>query len=74
MSKRIQSKVSTFNDMEFPTKPSTIILKVTGFASIIIVGFDPTTTKINDIIIRVIHVGLFMEVIVWLKTRLDLNG
>jgi hypothetical protein len=73
MSKKIQSRVSTFNEVEFHTKPGIIILKVTGFASIIIVGFDPTTTKINDIIIGVIHVGFFMEITIWLKTCSDFN-
>jgi hypothetical protein len=74
MNKRIQSKVSTFNEVEFPTEPSTIILRVNGFACIIIIRFDPTTTKVNDIIIRVIHVGFFMEATIWLKIRSDLNG
>jgi hypothetical protein len=52
----------------------TIILKVTRFESIIIVGFDPPIIDVNDITIRVIHVGLFMKIILWLKTHLDLNG
>ncbi len=62
--------------MEFPIEPSTrtIILRVTGFASIIVVGFDPTTIKVNDIIIGVIHVGFFMKVTFSLKTHSDFNG
>jgi hypothetical protein len=74
MSKRIQFGVSTFDEVEFPMKPGTIILKVTGFASIIIVGFDPTTVEVNDIIVGVIHASFFMETTIWLKTRSDLNG
>jgi len=62
--------------VEFPTVPNTrtIILRVTGFASIIVVGFDLTTIKINDITIQVIHVGFFMKITLWLKTRSNLNG
>lgn len=62
--------------MEFPTEPSTrtIILRVTGFASVIVVGFDLATIKTNDITIGVIHVGFFMKITLWLKTRSDLNG
>jgi hypothetical protein len=74
MSKRIQFGVSTFDEVEFLMKPGTIILKVTRIASIIIIGFDPTTIEVNDIIVGIIHDGFFMEMTIWLKTRSDLNG
>jgi hypothetical protein len=37
-------------------------LKVIGFVKIIIVGFDPTTVKVGDIAIGVVHVGFLMKV------------
>jgi hypothetical protein len=49
-------------------------LKATRFASIIIVGFNPTIVKINDIVVGVIQVGSFMKATIWLKTCLDVNG
>jgi hypothetical protein len=38
-----------------------IILKITLFASIMIVGFDLATTEVNDIVVGVMHVGFFMK-------------
>jgi hypothetical protein len=52
----------------------TIILKVTRFANIIIVGFDPITAEVGDIAMGVVHVGLFMKVVFWLKTNSNVNG
>ncbi len=62
--------------MDFPIDlgTRTIILKATRFASIIIVGFNPTIVKINDIVVGVIQVGSFMKATIWLKTCLDVNG
>jgi len=76
VNKRIQSRFFAFDELEFPTKPGTrtIVLKVTRFASIIIVGFDATIVEVKDIVARVIHVGFFMKTIIWLKTSLDVNG
>jgi hypothetical protein len=39
----------------------TIILKVTRFASIIIVGFHPTIVEVEDIVVGIIHVNFFMS-------------
>ncbi len=51
-----------------------MILKVTRFASIIIVGFDPAIVEIDDIVVGVIHIGFFMKTTLWLMTCLDVNG
>jgi hypothetical protein len=52
----------------------TIIIRVTNFASIIIVGFDLAIAEVSDITIGVFHVGFFMKAALWLKTHLDPNG
>jgi hypothetical protein len=76
MSRRIQSKVFAFDEVKFLTKlgTRTIILKVTRFISIVIVGFDPTIVEINDTAIGVINVGFFMRATLWLKTCSNVNG
>jgi len=76
VNRRIQFRVFAFDELEFPTEPSTriIVLRVTRFASIIIVGFDATIVEVKDIVIGVIHVSFFMKTIIWLKTSLDVNG
>jgi hypothetical protein len=74
MRRRIQSGVSAFNEVFTKLNTGTIILRVTEFASIIIVGFDSTTTKIDDIVVGVIHDGFFTKATLWLKTRSDHNG
>jgi hypothetical protein len=76
MNKRIQYGVFAFDEVEFIVKPcrGTIILRITRFASIMIVRFDLATAKINDIAIGVIHVGFFMKATLWLKIYSNLNG
>jgi hypothetical protein len=48
--------------VEFPAKPNTriIVLRVTRFASIIIIRFNPIATKVGDIAIRIARM-LFHE-------------
>jgi hypothetical protein len=62
MSKRIQSRVFAFDEVEFLAKPGTrtIVLKVIRFAIIIIVKFDPTTEEVGDIAIGITRI-LFHE-------------
>jgi hypothetical protein len=65
MNKRIQFSLSIFDEVEFPMElgTRTIILRVTRFASIIIIGFDPTIAEVDDIKIGVIHASFFMKAI-----------
>jgi ABC-type Mn2+/Zn2+ transport system permease subunit len=78
MSRRIQFGVFVFGKMEFLVEQGigTIILRVIGFTykHHNYVRFDPTTTKVDDIAIGVLHVGFFMKVVIWLKTCSDVNG
>jgi hypothetical protein len=52
MNKQIQLGVSTFDEMNFPIELNTItlILRINGFATIFIVGFDPTIAKVGDVV------------------------
>jgi len=63
-------------EMVFHTKlgTKTSILRIIGFAIIVIVGFDPTNAKVGDIVMGMIQVWFFMNVALWLKTWLDLDG
>jgi hypothetical protein len=51
-----------------------IIIKIIGFASAIIVGFDPHIAKVGDLAIRVMHSRFFMKAIIWIKTREGVDG
>lgn len=56
--------------MVFHTKlgTKTSILRIIGFAIIVIVRFDPRNAKVGDIAMGMIQVGFFMKVALWLKT------
>ncbi len=56
--------------MVFHTKlgTKTLILRIIGFAIIVIIGFDPTNAKVGDIVMGMIQVGFFIEVALWLRT------
>jgi hypothetical protein len=78
MNKRIQFGVSVFYELEFRIEQGvgTIILKVTRFTykHHNYIRFDPTTIEVDDIVVGVIHVGLFMKITLWLKTCSNVNG
>jgi len=50
------------------------IIKIIGFASTIIVDFDPHIAKVGDLTIRVMHFRFFMKTIIWIKTKEGANG
>jgi hypothetical protein len=39
-----------------------------------IIGFDLVVVEVGNIAIGLLHVGFFMKVALWLKTRCDFNG
>jgi hypothetical protein len=41
---------------------------------IIIVGFDLIVAIVGDIVVGVIHVGFFVKVACWLKTKSKFDG
>jgi uncharacterized protein YpmS len=68
LSHKHKAKVAT--KMVFHTKlgTKTLILRIIGFAIIVIIGFDPTNAKVGDIVMGMIQVGFFIEVALWLRT------
>ncbi len=48
-------------------------MRVTRFVSIIIIRFDATIAEVEDIVVGVIHVDVFMKTIIWLKSSSDVN-
>jgi hypothetical protein len=46
----------------------TLVLKIIGFATIVIMGFDLVVAEVGDIAIGLLHVGFFMKVVLWFKT------
>ncbi len=49
-------------------------MKTNGFASAIIIGFDPHVSEIGDLVIRVMHSRFFMKVTIWIKIKERLDG
>ncbi len=56
--------------MTFPIElgTRTLILNIIGFATIVIVGFDPTIAKVKDIVVGMVQARFFMKIALWLKT------
>jgi hypothetical protein len=75
MSRRIQSRFFAFDKVTFLAKPSmgTLVLRITGFANIIIVGFDLAVSEVGDATVGVLNVGYFVKADLWLKPHLDSN-
>jgi hypothetical protein len=76
MNRKISFGVSDFDEMEFSweLQASSLILKVTRFASLKILGFDPSKAKVGDIAITIIYADFFSKAAIWLKTRAWSNG
>lgn len=76
MSRKIQSRFFVFDETTFPAKlnTETLVLKIIGFANIIIVGFDLAVFKVGDIAIGVLNLSYFVKATLWLKTHSDSNG
>jgi hypothetical protein len=63
MNWKIKVKVSDFDEMGFSSKSQigSLILKVVGFVSLRILGFDPLKAEVRDIAITIIHDGFFQK-------------
>ncbi len=61
----------SLDDVAFPKEPNVgfVIVKITRFASMIIIGFDPHAAKVGDLAINIIHSKVFMKVVIWIKIR-----
>lgn len=71
MSYMMQLRVLPFDEISFSKEPNVgvIILRVIGFALLIIVGFDPTIVEFGDIGVGVMHARFFIKVAILLKTK-----
>ncbi len=51
MSFKIQRGILSFDEISFPREPSvgTMVVQITGFTSIVIIGFDPSIVKVGDL-------------------------
>jgi hypothetical protein len=58
-----QTGVLAFDEISFPKKPNSgsIILRITKFALIIIIGFDLNVIEVGNIASGMIHSKLFMK-------------
>lgn len=76
MSFRLQMGILSCDEITFPKEPNVgfVIVKIIGFTSLIIIGFDPHVAKVGDLGIGIMHFGFFMKVAIWIKTRVGSNG
>jgi hypothetical protein len=71
MSNRINAL--EFYQRHFEDHPSlgTLVMHVTGFATIEIIRFDPRKTKPKDVVVDVALLGFYVRTTMWLKTSCD---
>jgi hypothetical protein len=55
MSSKNQSGILSFDEIAFPKEPSvgTMVIRITRFTFIIIIGFDPNITKVGKLAIGI---------------------
>jgi hypothetical protein len=46
-----------------------VILRITSFAVVSIVGFDPIVVEVRDLVVNMQHSRFYTQVVVWLITR-----
>jgi hypothetical protein len=46
-----------------------MIIIIIGFASMIVIGFNPHVTNVGDLATRVMHSRFFMKATIWIQTR-----
>jgi hypothetical protein len=51
-----------------------MIVRITRFALMMIVGFDCHATEVGDLGVRFIHFGFFMKATIWIKIREGATG
>jgi hypothetical protein len=68
--------IISLNDVAFSKKSNVgfVIIKITRFASMIIIGFDFHLAIVGDLAIGVMHFRFFMKVVIWIKTREGSSG
>jgi hypothetical protein len=68
--------VLSLDNVAFSREPNVgfVIVRITRFASMIIVGFDPHVIEVGDLAINIIHSGLLMKETIWIKIREGVDG
>jgi hypothetical protein len=76
MNSRNKMGVLSLDDVAFAKGPNVgfVIIKITGFVFVIMIGFDPHVSKVGDLAIAVMYSGLFMKATIWIKTRERVDG
>jgi hypothetical protein len=69
-------EVLSLNDVTLSLEPNVgyVIVRIIGFASVMIIGFDFHAIEVGDLAISVIHSGFFMKIAIWIKIREGTNG
>jgi hypothetical protein len=59
------------DEITFPKEPNvgSVIVRITGFTSLIIIGFDLHVAEVGDLAIGIMHSRFFMKATIWIKTR-----
>jgi hypothetical protein len=52
----------------------TLVICITKFTYVIIIGFDPSVAKVGNLAIGITQLRFFMKVTLWIKTRLGIDG
>ncbi len=62
-----------FDQCHFEDHPplGTLVMHVTGFATIEIIRFDPRKTKPRDVVVGVALLGFYIQTTMWLETSCD---
>jgi hypothetical protein len=65
----MELRASPFDKHHFDhePRPRTLILSITSFSIMGIMGFDPKEVKFGDIVVNIVHSKFFKRTVVWLK-------
>lgn len=76
VNQKIQLDIFVFNEVNFPKwlMVGVVILRVTSFVAIKIVGFNLVVAEVGDLAVSIWHLGFCIQVVVWLKTRAQFDG
>jgi hypothetical protein len=68
-----KNAIEAFDQHQFERHPppSTLILRILGFAIINIIGFDPKQAIPSDIVVGVTMFGFYIHAIIWPKVLQD---
>jgi hypothetical protein len=66
----------SFDEISFLMEPSvgTMVIQITGFTLVIIIGFYPSIVEIGNVVVGVAQSRFFMKVASWIKTKPQIDG